>query len=247
MKQTSDNFHTTRWTIVLQARGEEPEARTALADLCEAYFNPVQSFLLREGKGHEEAGELTQAFFTRILSSNGIRRVHPEKGRFRSYLLGALKNFLADLRRRESRQKRGGEIDHQSLDEDSCESPYGLQVADPSGAVPDSYFDREWALAVMDRGLKKVESGFADRNKIQHFEVLKPWLMGEAATLSQEEAATMLNLTRGAVKVAIHRMRKDFGDAIRAEIAQTVHSPEEIADELRYLVEAFSSAPGAGA
>ena len=114
---------------MLQARGDKPEARTALADLCEAYFNPVLRFLLREGKSNDEARELTQAFFARLLSSDGIRHVDPEKGRFRSYLLGALKNFLADLRRHKSRQKRGGDVLHQSLEEPEGDH---LQVADSS-------------------------------------------------------------------------------------------------------------------
>lgn len=241
MNPPHQNFHTTRWTIVLQARGDQPEAKAALSDLCEAYFNPVLRFLLREGKGKDEADELTQAFFARILSSNGIRNVDPEKGRFRSYLLGALKNFLSDLRRREASQKRGGEATHQSLDETDPESSKELQIADSSAAIPDAYFDHEWALAVMDRGLEVVESAFARRDKSHHFELLKTWLMGDEGTVSQEEAAAKLNLTPGAVKVAIHRMRKDFGEAIRSEIAQTVNSPEEVADELRYLIEVLSS------
>lgn len=246
MNPTHQNFHTTRWTIVLQARGDQPEARAALSDLCEAYFNPVLRFLLREGKGKDEADELTQAFFARILSSNGIRNVDPAKGRFRSYLLGALKNFLSDLRRREASQKRGGEATHESLDETGPESSKELQIADSSAAIPDAYFDHEWALAVMDRGLQVVESSFARRDKSHHFELLKTWLMGDEGTVSQEEAAAELNLTPGAVKVAIHRMRKDFGEAIRSEIAQTVDSPEEVADELRYLIEALSSARSSG-
>lgn len=242
MNPDRQNFHTTRWTIVLQARGDQPEAKAALSDLCEAYFNPVLRFLLREGKDEDEAHELAQGFFARLLSSNGIREVDPGKGRFRSYLLGALKNFLADLRRRESRQKRGGGASHRSIDETDSESPGKQQIVDFSATIPDSYFDREWALAVMDRGLQVVESAFARRDKSHHFEILKPWLMGDEGALSQEEAAATLNLSRGAVKVAIHRMRKDFGEAVRSEISQTVNSPGEVADELRYLIEAFSSA-----
>ena len=223
-----------------QARGDAPEAKAALSDLCEAYYTPVLRFLQREGKSKDEAEEFTQAFFARILSQNSLQHADPQKGRFRSYLLGALKNFLGEFLRNQSRQKRGGDVIHESLDEPESDSSPGLQLPDPESSIPDSYFDREWALALMDRGLKSVEAKFSKSGKEQHFEVLKPWLMGDASTLSQADAAASLNLTPGAIKVSIHRLRKDFADAIRNEVAQTVDSPEEISEELRYLIEVFS-------
>ena len=229
---------------MLQARGEAPEAKAALSDLCEAYYTPVLRFLQREGKSKGEAEEFAQSFFARLLAKNSIQNADPEKGRFRSYLLGALKHFLAEHRRNQSRQKRGGDAQHQSLDEPENDSSPGLQLPDPESSIPDTYFDREWALALMDRGIQIVESTFTKNGKAHHFETLKPWLMGDATNLSQADAAASLNLTPGAIKVSIHRLRKDFAEAIRTEIAQTVNTPEEISEELRYLIEVMSNSPG---
>lgn len=240
MNPAFNNFHTTRWTIVLKARGTAPEARAALSDLCEAYYTPVLRFLKREGKTKDEAEELTQSFFARLLSQNSIQSADPAKGRFRSYLLGALKHFLAEHRRNQSRLKRGGNAPHQSLDAPESETSPGLQLPDPGSSIPDSYFDREWALALMDRGLKTVETAFEKSGKSLHFETFKPWLVGEVSSLSQADAASILNISPGAVKVSIHRLRKDFADAIRSEIAQTVNTPGEISEELRYLIEVLS-------
>ena len=243
MIPTTNNFHTTRWTIVLKARGDAPEATAALSDLCQAYYTPVLRFLQREGKSKDEAEELAQSFFARLLTKNSIQNADPQKGRFRSYRLGALKNFLSEHRRNLSRQKRGGDIQHQSLDEPETDNTPGLQLPDPTSSIPDSYFDREWALAIMDRGLQTVEAALANNGKSLHFEILKPWLMGDATTLSQADAANALNLSPGAIKVSIHRLRKDFADVIRSEIAQTVNTPEEISEELRYLIEVLSKTP----
>ncbi len=240
MNPTSHNFHTTRWTIVLKARGDAPEAKAALSELCEAYYIPVLRFLRRDGKSKDEADELAQSFFARLLNNNSGLNADPAKGRFRSYLLGALKHFLVEHRRNQSRLKRGGEARHQSLDESDTDSSPGFQLPHPGSSVPDTYFDHEWALALINLGLKTVEAKFKKSGKSLHFETLKPWLMGEASTLSQADAASILKLSPGAVKVSIHRLRKDFSDAIRAEIAQTVDTPGEVSDELRYLIEVLS-------
>lgn len=243
MSHTSHNFHTTRWTIVLKARGDAPEAKAALSDLCQAYYAPVLRFLRREGKSKDLAEDLAQSFFARILDKNSIQNADPARGRFRSYLLGALKHFLAEHRRNQSRLKRGGEDQPRSLDESKTESTPCLQLPDPTSSIPDSYFDREWALALMDRGLQTIEASFDKNGKSLHYETLKPWLMGDASTLSQADAASTLNLSPGAIKVSIHRLRKEFADAIRAEIAQTVDTPGEISEELRYLIEVLSKTP----
>jgi DNA-directed RNA polymerase specialized sigma24 family protein len=229
-------FQTTRWTMVNRARGDAPEARVALGELCEAYWMPVYRFLRREGRNEDESRELTQEF----LSGGSLENADPAKGRFRSYLLGALKHFLADRNRSEGRQKRGGGAAVESIEAAGTETSPGLQVPDPTATVSDAYFDREWALAVMDRGLKTVQAAFTESGKGKQFEVLKPWLIGETENLSQSNAAAELGMTTGAIKVAIHRLRKDFREAIQAEIAQTVTTPEEIAAELRYLIEVLS-------
>jgi len=233
-------FCTTRWTLVMRSRGEAPESRVALGELCGAYWEPVFRFLRREGRNEDESREQAQAFFARLLARGGIENVDPDKGHFRSYLLGALKHFLAEQRRNEGRQKRGGGAVVESIEGGGSETSPGLQIRDMSAIVPDAYFDLEWALAVMDRGLATVEAAYRESGKEALFKVLKAWLIGDTENLSQADAAQQLNLSSGAIKVAIHRLRKAFGDAIRAEIAQTVSDPDEISGELRYLIEVLS-------
>lgn len=237
--QPSPVFHTTRWTLVSRARGETPEARAALGDLCEAYWNPVFRFLRREGRSEDESRELTQEFFARLLAGAGIGLADPAKGRFRSYLLGSLKHFLANHRRGATREKRGGGAVIESIDSGGSETSPGLQVTDPAAAAGDAWFDRHWALAVMERGLEHVRTSFEESGKSEHFEVLRLWLMGEPEGLTQADAADQLGMTKTAVKVAIHRLRQKFGEAIRREIADTVDTRDEIAGELRYLIEAL--------
>jgi RNA polymerase sigma-70 factor (ECF subfamily) len=233
-------FCTTRWTLVLRSRGEAPESRAALGELCEAYWEPVFRFLRREGRHDDESRELAQEFFARLLAGSGIGAVDPSRGRFRSYLLGALKHFLTERRRNESREKRGGGAVLESLDAEGPDASPGLQVADPSAGISDKQFDREWALAVMDRSLRAVQADFEKAGRQAQFETLKPWLVGDTANLSQADAAEVLGTTTGAVKVMIHRLRKDFRAAVEAELAQTVPDAEGIAEELRYLIEVLS-------
>ena len=236
-------FAPTRWTVVLRAQGDSAEGRRALGELCEMYWTPVFRFLRSEGRHEETARELTQEFFARVLERGGLKGAEPEQGRFRSYLLGAVKHFLADLRDRERRLKRGGGLAPQSLESDgSSTTAVALQVPDPTALPPDSFFDRAWALAVMQQTFSTLQREFAEAGKAAHFQVLKPWLEGESAGLSQADAAARLGLNEGAVKVAIHRLRKRFREVIRAELAQTVGSPAEVDEELRYLVEVLSHA-----
>ena len=239
--RTVSVFHTTRWTMVIRAQGGAPEARVALGDLCEAYWMPVYRFLKREGRNDDDSRELTQEFFSRLLAGSALEKADPGKGRFRSYLLGALKHFLADRRRAESRQKRGGDVIIESIESSGSETSPGLSIADPGAEASDAYFDRHWALAVMERGVNAVRDSLEQAGKAEHFEVLKPWLVGDVESLSQADAAATLGISTGAVKVAIHRMRQKFGEAIRQEIAETVETEEEVAGELRYLIEALQA------
>ena len=238
------NFASTRWTLVLRARGDSAEAQKALGELCTAYWQPVFRFLRSEGRDEENARDLTQEFFARLLARDRLAAVEPGRGRFRSYLLGAVKHFLADRREHERRLKRGGGVVPESLDatlNSQQATATGLQVADPAALPPDSYFDREWALAVMDRAVSAAQQEFISQGKAEEFDVLKLWLVGEAQALSQADAAVKLGLSEGAVKVAVHRLRKRFRELVRAELAQTVFSPAEVGEELRYLVEVLSA------
>lgn len=237
--RTASVFHTTRWTMVMRSKGEAPEARAALGDLCEAYWMPVFRFLKREGRNDDDSRELTQEFVSRLLAGTTLKKADPGKGRFRSYLLGALKHFLADRRRAEGRQKRGGDRVVESLESSGSETSPGLSIADPGVEASDAYFDRHWALAVMERGLDAARESFRESGKENQFELLKPWLIGDVDGLSQSDVAAELGMSAGAVKVAVHRLRQKFGEAIRREIAETVDTEDEIAGELRYLIEAL--------
>jgi RNA polymerase sigma-70 factor (ECF subfamily) len=232
-------FATTHWTRVLQARGESPEARQALSELCEVYWTPVFRFILREGRGEDAARELTQEFFARLLARGGIDTVQPGRGRFRSYLLGAVEHFLADMRDRDHAGRRGGGVPPASLETDTRET----RVVPPAAAVapvPDTYFDRQWAYALMERALKKLEEEFHGAGRRKEFDGLRPWLAGDAGMTSQADAARKLAMSEGAFKVAVHRLRKRFRDLIKADIGRTVESPSEVGEELRYLIEVLS-------
>lgn len=233
-------FVTTHWTRVLQARGDTPEARAALSELSEAYWVPIFRYLCREGHTEDAARELTQEFFARLLARRGLDTVKPGLGRFRSFLLGALKHFLGDMRDRKQAAKRGGGQTTESLDA-ATDTSIAADVPDPAEPPPDTFFDRQWALTIMDRALAALESERKTAGKLEHFKTLKPWLVGETDALPQVEVARLLGLNEGAVKVAIHRLWKRFRELVRAEIGQTVGDPNQVDEELRYLVEVLAS------
>jgi RNA polymerase sigma factor (sigma-70 family) len=233
---TTSPFAPTRWTLVLRAQGATPEARIALSELCGAYYQPVFRFLCREGRPTDAAQELAQEFFARVLRRGELGNADPARGRFRSYLLGALKHFLVDCRKRAGARKRGGGVEPASLDAPLDETGVVMDMADARASAPDEWFDREWALAIMDRALTALKAEFEAAGKAEQFECLKPWLAGEVEALSQAEAARHLHLNEGAVKVAVHRLRKRFRELIRAEIAQTMPAGGDVDEELSYLI-----------
>jgi RNA polymerase sigma-70 factor (ECF subfamily) len=231
-------FVTTQWTRVLEAHGDSPEAKAALSDLCAAYYAPVFAFIRRSAPDEDAARDLTQEFFARLLARHGIDNVDPQRGRFRSYLLGAVKHFLADVREHDHRLKRGDGQPLQSIEPGTDTSP-GLQLADPNAPSPDREFDRKWALTLLDRALAALAQEHEAAGKAGHFEALKPWLSGDSENISQAEAAAGLGLNEGAVKVAIHRLRRRFREVIRNEIGQTVSDPAQVDTELHCLLEAL--------
>lgn len=231
------HFAPTRWTLVLSARGETPESRVALSDLCAMYYLPVFRFLQHEGRMEDEARELAQAFFSRLLSGHGIASVDPAKGRFRSYVIGTLRHFLSDLRDRENALKRGGGVVVGSLDEFAMpESDPGTALAVPG--VQDAWFDRQWAYAIMDRALTTLREEQELAGKGPQFERLKPWLVGPVAGAS--DIAVSLGWSEGALKVAVYRVRKRFRELVRAEVAQTIPASADIDEELRYLIDVLA-------
>jgi RNA polymerase sigma factor (sigma-70 family) len=234
------SFAPTRWTLILRARGESPEARAALSELCEAYYQPVLRFLCYERRDNDAARELTQEFFARVLAGSGFADADPERGRFRSYVLGALKHFLTDQRKAQQRLKRGGGMAVESLDAADGAESSALQVADTTAPAPEAFFDREWALTVVGRAMKLLEQEFILSGKTEQFNVLKTWLIGEAPSMPQADAARQLGLGEGAVKVVIHRLRKRYRDLVRSEVSQTLHDPSQLNEELRHLIAALS-------
>ena len=229
------SFHPTRWTLVLRSRGEGEDAKTALSDLCAAYYEPVVAFLRREGRGDDKAREMAHSFFAGVLEK-GVGVPEPGRGRFRSYLLGALKHFLSKSRDAALAGKRGGGAEHVRLVTETDTSP-GLPMP---GVLDDTLaFDREWALTLIARAFAALEAEHA--GKTEFFTTLKPWLDG-GATASQAEAAGALDMSETAVKVAIHRLRARFRELIRAEISATVSDPADAADELRHLIAIASAA-----
>jgi RNA polymerase sigma factor (sigma-70 family) len=231
-------FVTTQWTRVLEARGHSPEAKAALGDLCAAYYAPVLSFIRRNAPNEDAARDLTQEFFARLLARQGIEHVDPQRGRFRSFLLGAVKHFLADLRDRDRRQKRGSGQPLAPLESETDTSP-GLQLPDPNAPSPEREFDRKWALTLLDRALAALAQEHAACGKTEQFEALKPWLSGDSEAISQAQAATRLGVNEGAVKVAIHRLRRRFREVIKDEIGRTVSNRAQVDAEMHDLLEAL--------
>ena len=226
---STSSFHPTRWTLVLRSRGQGEEAKTALSDLCAAYYGPVVAFLRREGRGEDDARDMAHAFFEFVLS-HGVGAPEPGRGKFRSYLLGALKHFLSKQRAAAHAAKRGGDIEHVAIASENDTTP-GLPMP---GFTDDTLaFDRDWAFALIARALATLEAEHA--GKAETFVALKPWLAGGVDT-SQAEVAPMLGISETAVKVAIHRLRTRFRELIRAEVAATVDDPEEVSGELRHLI-----------
>jgi RNA polymerase sigma-70 factor (ECF subfamily) len=231
-------FVTTRWTRVLEARGDSTEAKAALSDLCGAYYAPVFAFIRRSAPDEDAARDLTQEFFARLLARGGIAAVDPQRGRFRSFLLGAVKHFLSDMRDYNRRLKRGAGQPIESLDADTGTSA-GVQAPDAKSASPDREFDHKWALTLLNRSLAAMAQEYKEAGKSVQFEALKPWLTGDAANISQSEAARQLGLNEGAVKVAIHRIRRQLRDVIKNEISQTVKDRADVDLEMHYLLEAL--------
>lgn len=231
-------FVTTKWTQVLEARGDSPEAKAALSDLCAFYYAPVFAFIRRNSSDEDTGRDLTHEFFARLLARHGIDRVNPERGRFRSFLLGAVKHFLADMRDYAHRQKRGAGQSFEPIDSVTNTST-GLQLPDPGAPSPDREFDRKWALALLERALEALAKEHEADGKAEQFEVLKSWLTGDADDLTQAEAARRLGVSQGAVKVAVHRLRRRFREVIKNEIAQTLSNRAHVDEELRYLLDVF--------
>ena len=227
-------FATTHWSVVLQAgQAEKPQASEALAQLCHTYWYPLYAYVRRKGYTPEDAQDLTQEFFARLLGKNYLSAVDRRKGKFRSFLLATLEHFLAKAWRRANAQKRGGGRAAFSLSEVDAENRYLLEPA--HNLTPAKMFDRRWATTLLEKAMFRLEEECRAGEKAELFATLKGHLSGNREAGSYAEMAAILNMTEGAVKVAAHRLRQRYGTLVRDEIANTVSKPEEIDEELRYL------------
>ena len=235
------SFLTTHWSLVLAAGQRAlPESEKALASLCESYWYPLYAFVRRLGRQPDDARDLTQGFFARLLEKDYLRAADPGRGRFRTFLLAAFKHFLANEHERAAAQKRGGGRVIVSLDFAAGEGRYSLEPA--HGLTPERVYERRWALTLLDVVLQALQDEFARPNKVKHFERLKGFLTGEGSSDPYRQVAEELDMTEAAVKVAVHRLRRRFRELLLAEIAQTLDDPTEADDELRHLFEALRSA-----
>lgn len=229
-----DYFFTTCWTVVLAAgRKSSPQSEQALAELCQAYWYPLYAYVRRRGHPREEAEDLVQAFFERFLAKNYLDGLTSERGRFRAFLLASLKHFLAKEWVKAHRQKRGGGLPHLSLDWQRAEDQYHLEPPDPRS--PDHLYDREWALALLERVVVRLKAECAAAGKATLFECAKTFLTVGQAEGAYADAAVRLKLDEGAVRVAVHRLRKRYRELLREEIAQTLADPAVVEEELRSL------------
>jgi RNA polymerase sigma-70 factor (ECF subfamily) len=211
-------------------------ARDALASLCETYWYPLYAYLRRRGSTADEAQDLTQGFFTRLLDKGWVSAADPARGRFRAFLLTALKHYAANERDRARTAKRGGKVRQLSLDADAAEARYRLEPTDLE--TPERLYERGWAITLLNRTLARLRAEYERAGKAELFDRLKGCLTGEEPGPTYAEIGQALRMSEGAVKVAAHRMRKRFGRLIRDEIAQTVADDRDIEEEIQHLFEA---------
>ncbi len=237
-KHGQPGFATTHWSVVLAAGNQaSPDYTRALSALCETYWYPLYAYLRRRGYDKQQAEDYTQDFFATLLERQGLGKADPKLGKFRSFLLASLKNFLADEWGRVKAQNRGGGAKVSSLDFDDGETRYGREPVDDLSA--EKLFERSWAQAILAQALTRLKAEFEADGKQDLFDHLKTYLTaGEAAPY--RDAAGALNMTEAAIKVAVHRLRRRYGELVRKEIAQTVATAEEVDDEMNSLYAALA-------
>src|SRR5438128_4925173 len=227
-------FATTHWSVVLEAQGESPGARDALEELCRTYWRPVYAFLRRQGVGPEEAEDITQGFFAQLLKRRKFSALRKEKGRLRSFLLGALKYFLADERRRAMAIKRGKGQRLIPLERLRVDEWMEMEPSDPVTA--EMIYERRWALTVLERVLSRLKDEYQTAGNAALFDSLKQLLPDEPGSPSQAEVAAQFGMTENAIRQAFYRFRQRYQSLLREEIAHTVATPGDIEDELRHLI-----------
>ena len=227
-------FNTTHWSVVLAARGESADAQEALEKLCRVYWYPLYAFVRRQGRSPEDAEDLIQGFFARLLQRKDLETVQRERGRFRSYLLVSLKHFLINEQYRARTEKRGGGRPLIALDEVLAEKKFAQEPVDKS--TPEKIFERRWAVALLDKVLERLREEYEATGRLRLFESLRWFLSDEPAEQSQAQIGAELGLSTGAVKQAVRRLRQRYRELLHEEVANTVATAADIDDEVRHLV-----------
>lgn len=242
LRRPARRFETTRWSLVLEARGTRtPQGRMALEDLCRAYWKPVYSFVVAQTGRHHDAQDLTQSFFASLLDQDSLDSVHPDKGRFRSFLLAAVRHFLSNERDRSRAAKRGGGrplVSLEQLQEDPS-SDASLMIDE----TPEALYERRWALALLDRVMVQLAAEYAASGRERLFAVLSSRLTGHETEELMTASAEALSMSVNNVRVALHRLRHRYRAVLRREVAQTTDSPEAVDDEIRHLFRVLQGPP----
>jgi len=238
-------FQTTQWSaVLLSAQSHEPGSRAALADLCKLYWHPIYTFVRRRGYNPDDAQDLTQGFFLTLFDRKSLHQVSPAKGKFRSFLLASVRNYISDEFDRERSLKRGGEIEFVPLEFESGDERYLLQPKDALTA--EKIFDARWATTLMEEALRRLNQEYCQQRKKTIFETLKPFIAPASGQKlpTYEKVAEKLNASLGGVKTLIHRLRKRYSELLREEVARTVSDPSEIDAEIHALCDALIAVEG---
>lgn len=231
---SSGAFHTTRWTRVLLAKRPGDTGRAALAELCEAYYEPVFAFLRCELRDRDSAREMTHAFFAEVLRGGAIEAAVHERGRFRSYLLGAVKHFLLRQRQAAYRFKRGGGVEMLPLEGEEV-----ISVVDAQQVLPEAEFDRQWAVTVLARSIDALRVEYCAEGRESFFEIVQPLLTGDVAHGAQAPMASACGMHLDAFRMAVHRLKKRLRQCVKAEVAGTLQDPAMVQEEMQALFAAL--------
>jgi RNA polymerase sigma factor (sigma-70 family) len=232
----SPKFRSTAWTMVVEATGEGPTAQQALESLCQVYWYPIYAFVRRNGMRSADAEDATQAFFAWLIESGVVGRADPERGRFRSFLITAVKRFLLKRREYETAAKRTPQQPLLSLDMRSGEQRYEFEPCDPQ--TPETLFEYSWAINIIDIAMQRLRNEWVEVGRGEYFDALKGFIV-EQSNLSGRDLAKQLNQSEGAVRVAIHRLKRRFAEVLREEVGRTLEEHENIEEELRHLFDAL--------
>jgi len=233
----ADPFTTTRWSLILAAGGRGEGANDALSELCQVYWRPVYAYVKRHGHAPNDAADLTQAFFLHLLEHDCFERADPARGRFRAFLVTAARNFLSNARDHALTRREGARIPHESIDAIDAERYLALNAGDLESS-PEMVFERQWALRVTERALDRLQREYVERDQEHLFQELRPFLTSEGPA---RDGSPGTNQRHDAFRAALSRARRRFGDALRAEIRETVRDAEDVDDELRHLLRVLTA------